>query len=197
MARPQSVSDATILEAARHVIGRRGYEAFTLSEVAEEVGLSRAAIILRFQSTEALKLRLTRHFVDQFIIAIENLPVQRSGDGLIELARFIGQKLGDRGGVSTFFQMHSANMDNAELAALEVKRGEAWRNAISQRMPRTVLPHEDAVAAFAAHITGSILAWQTAAPPTDGEKFLTKRTRDWLTLAQIPFSLKRTPAPAA
>jgi len=74
MARTQTVSDEEILQAARRVIHRRGYDAFTLSDVAEAVGLSRAAIILRFESTRGLKLRLATKMVHEFIARLEALP---------------------------------------------------------------------------------------------------------------------------
>lgn len=186
MARPQSVSDEAILSAAQRVISQRGYDAFTLSEVADEVGLSRAAIILRFKSTQALKLRLTSEAVDRFVQSIEALPLLRNGDGLLDLASFIGARISDRSRVGLFFRMHRANLGDKELAEIEHKRERAWRCAISDRMPKVSISHESAVAAFAAHLAGSILSWE-AESERDGAAYLVKRTEEWLTLAHIPF----------
>jgi AcrR family transcriptional regulator len=49
MARPLSATDEDILQSAQQVMRRRGFEGFSLSEVAREVGLTRTAIALRFK----------------------------------------------------------------------------------------------------------------------------------------------------
>jgi AcrR family transcriptional regulator len=190
MARPQTVSDDVILEAAQRVISRRGYEKFTLSEVADEVGLSRAAIILRFKSTRALKLLLTKQAVDHFVLALAGLPLARGGDSLVELAAFVGAKISDRDRLASFFRMHRSNLDDDGLAALELKRANAWRKAIADRMPKTAVAHEAAVAAFAAHLSGSILARENETG-VSAEAFLIERTKVWLKLTQIPFTQRR------
>ncbi len=48
MPRPKLVSDDQVLDATHAVMLRLGPERFTLSDVAEAVGLSRAALIQRF-----------------------------------------------------------------------------------------------------------------------------------------------------
>lgn len=187
MARPQTASDEEVLQAAGRVITRRGYDAFTLSEVAAEVGLSRAAIILRFKSTQELKIRLTTELVERFNAALATLPVARSGDGLLAFIAFIGGMIAGRSRLSSFLSMHRANLQDGALAALERARGEAMREAISQRMPRTALAHDSAVLAFSAHLSGSIMAWE-AHGKGDARSYLLARTKEWLTLAQIPYA---------
>lgn len=187
MARPQTASDDDILQAAQVVMERRGHEGFTLSEVAEEVGLSRAAITLRFKSAHALKLRLLDGNVDRFLQLLSTLPSTPSGEGLIEIAAFLGRVLGQRDSFVTFLSVYSGNMKDPGLAALERKRGMALRERIGMCMPRIVLPHDQAVTAFEAHITGSIMAWQGRSSEDPGT-YLVDRTKQWLTLAQIPFN---------
>ena len=115
MARTQSVTDEEILQAAKRVIWRRGYDAFTLSDVAEEVGLSRAAIILRFQNTRALKLTLTARMVDEFTARLAALPSSRDGEGLIGLARFVGAAIGSKTSTRAFMVRVRVNRDDPEL----------------------------------------------------------------------------------
>lgn len=187
MARPQTVTDDEIFRAAREVIARRGADSFTLSEVAAEVGLSRAAIILRFKSTHALKVRLMTQMVDGFCHLLGNLPKTPSGDHLLELAAFIGARIQTPQSLSAFFIRYNTHMQDDELAKLEIKRGEALREAISRIMPKTAISHEAAVNAFSAHLTGSIMAWPSL-QGVPARTHLVQRTMEWLALAGISFS---------
>lgn len=187
MARPQSVSDQGILNAAWRVIAKRGHDSFTLAEVAEEVGLSRAAIILRFKSTKALKLELVVHMTDRFRQKIEAMPASRSGDALLDFADMIGQSIKSHDNFAHFMTVYRGNIQDNELAALERKRGQIMQDAISVRMPKTALDQHCAVLSFMAHLSGSMMQWEgeSGISPSD---YLIERTQDWLTLAQIQFT---------
>lgn len=192
MARPQTVTDDEIMQAARRVIGRRGYTAFTLAEVAEELGVSRTAIILRFKSTRELKVRITTETIASLRREMAELPVVRSGDGLLQLAASIGAHTPSRADVATLMLVSQGNLADPELATLERERGHILRDAISARMPETSLKHDVAVRAFIAHIAGSVSQWRSGTDPSP-TKFLVERTEEWLTLAHIPFTRKKPP----
>jgi len=184
MPRKPLATDDQIMQASIRVLMRRGHDGFTLSEVAREVGLSRAAIILRFKSTQDLQRRLTTYVVDQFIQRLEALPAARSGDSLLELVAFIGGLVSTPGSMTAFMRAFHTNIADPELLKLEERRGDALRVAVSKRMPETRIAHESAVAAFMAHIGGSLIQWEVQATP-DAREFLVARTRDWLALAGI------------
>lgn len=187
MARSPTVSDEEILDAAKTVLYRRGPDAFTLAEVATAVGLSRAAIILRFKSTQELKITLLGKMVSSFTLEVENLPKTPGGDNLLKIAAFIGNRLSDVQSLSSFLNNHLSNISEPALADLEKKRGAAWFNAISRAMPPVAIDHDAAVAAFSAHLSGTLLAW----PGRDNEtclNYMLRRTREWLRLAGIPYS---------
>lgn len=186
MARTQSVSDGEILAAARNVFERRGLHGFTLTDVAAEVGLSRAAVILRFDSTHALKVVLMTRLVEEFALALDSLPKSPGGDNLLVIAAFIGRHATNRGALPAFFANYAANMEDPDLANLEKKRGEALHAAILRVMPPTRLDRKSAAIAFGAHLTGTIMNW-VAVEETDSEAFIVQRTRDWLRLAGISF----------
>lgn len=197
MARTQTVSDDEILMAARNVITRRGVHGFTLTDVASEVGLSRAAIILRFQSTHELKVRLMTRMTDAFISRLATLPSAPGGDNLLEVAAFIGGNLGNRDSVPSFFANYTANMEERELAAIEIRRGAALRTAILTVMPDTRIDREAAAELFNAHITGIIMNW-VATDEADAVAFLVQKSKQWLRLAGIPFNAEFSAAtPAA
>ncbi|UBM04008.1 TetR family transcriptional regulator [Escherichia coli] len=64
MPRPKLKSDDEVLEAATVVLKRCGPIEFTLSGVAKEVGLSRAALIQRFTNRDTLLVRMMERVED-------------------------------------------------------------------------------------------------------------------------------------
>ncbi len=189
MGRQKTASDEEILQAALRVIVRRGHSGFTLAAVAEEVGLSRAAIILRFKGTQALKVTLTEYMVEAFIGSLRSLPAARSGDALIDLVAFIGGKISGPGNLTAFMRTYHSNIKDDEMAKLELRRGNALRKAISDRMPKVAITHESAVSAFIAHVAGSLMGWEVQTK-SDAGTYLVERTREWLTLARVPYDRK-------
>ena len=188
MARPKSASDGEILQAAHRVIARRGYEGFSLAEVAREVGISRSAIIQRFESTRALKVTLTNQMIHHFRQALDALPVSRGGDGLIALAAFIGSMISARDALSVFMQNFQADLKDEELSVLERERTEVLVKAISLRMPDLAIEHDSGVMAFMAHMGGSLMQWQFDEDSNDtASEYLAERIKAWLTLAGIPY----------
>ena len=187
MGRPFTASDEDILHAAGKVIARRGPDAFSIAEVAADVGLSRAAIILRFKSTHALKVTLLARMVEGFASRLKALPQSPSGDNVLRLAAFVGSHVHSREGSARFFSTYTTNVQDHDLRELERKRGEALFAAISNVLPEVAIDHASAVAAFSAHLGGSIVAW-LAHDDDDSRGYLVMRTREWLKLAGIAFS---------
>jgi TetR/AcrR family transcriptional regulator, macrolide resistance operon repressor len=196
MARPQTVTDAEILHAARQVIGRRGYDRFSLSEVAADLGISRGAIISRFESTRMLKLRLSAWQIANLAAFLRALPVLQNGDGLIHYAAAIGSLI-NRDNLRSFSVVVEGNLKDPDLARLELQRRPLVRAAIAARMPKSAIDRESAVTLFEAHIGGSIAQWETLSGITAAD-YLIAQTRAWLTLAGIDFSRSYRPllAPA-
>lgn len=64
MARPRTVADDAVLDAAARLIGRVGPARVTLAHVAEESGLSPATLVQRFGSKRGLLLAVARRRVD-------------------------------------------------------------------------------------------------------------------------------------
>jgi TetR/AcrR family macrolide resistance operon transcriptional repressor len=188
MARPFTASDEEILTAARNVFSKRGPDAFSIAEVASEVGLSRAAIILRFKSTHALKVASLAKMVEQFAAVLEALPKTPSGDNVLRFAAFIGAYVGSRESSARFFaNYYTTSMLDRELFDLERQRGAAMDRVISNVMPKNVLEHDSAVVAFRAHISGTIMSWH-ALDDSNPCRYVVTRTREWLKLARISFS---------
>lgn len=82
MPRPKLKSDTEVLDAAARVLKRRGPIAFTLNDVAQEVGLARATLIQRFLNRETLLQRLMARNLEQLQQALAAMPLQTGQVGL-------------------------------------------------------------------------------------------------------------------
>src|SRR3546814_4372940 len=125
--------------------------------VAKEVGLSRAAIILRFKSTQALKIMLMSRLHEKFIAFVDTFPKTPGGDQLLEIAASIGSRAGSRKGSSSYFAGYHSNLGDRVIADLEVRRGAALREANIRAMPKVAITRESAADVFMAHVTGSLI----------------------------------------
>lgn len=185
MARPLSATDDEILGAAQLVLTRRGLDGFSVSEVARELGLSRTAITLRFKSGDELKRTLIKRNAERFDTLVSALDIEEGAAGLLAVAGMIGALAGGRGNFSSFMTRYTANIQDPILLQLEERRGEILRAAVARAMPKTAINKEDAVDAFMAQLTGSLLNWQTRSGP-DARQFLLDRALNWIRLAGIP-----------
>lgn len=84
MARPRTVSDDAVLDAAARLIGRVGPARLTLAHVADEAGLSPATLVQRFGSKRGLLLAVARRQVD--FGAVGPTPLGALLAGLVELS---------------------------------------------------------------------------------------------------------------
>ncbi len=188
MARPRQARDEDILQSAQRIYTQRGHAGFTLSELSRDVGLSRAAIIQRFGNADTLRMRLARERVNLFEQTLKGLPQARGGDDLIALAAFIGSMVAGQRQFAVFMQNLEMDLEDGELRALEIARGEALLEAISARMPTVNITRRSASLAFRAHLAGSLMQWQVETRAISTEDFLAERSREWLKLAGIPYS---------
>ena len=92
MPRPKLKSDDEVLEAATAVLKRCGPINFTLSEVANEVGLSRAALIQRFTNRDTLLVRMMERSVGQVRVHLDAMPAG-AGPWPTCRGRWCGQQL--------------------------------------------------------------------------------------------------------
>jgi AcrR family transcriptional regulator len=84
VARPRTVADDAVLDAAARLIGRVGPARLTLAHVAEEAGLSPATLVQRFGSKRGLLLAVARRRVD--FGAAGATPIGALLAGLVALA---------------------------------------------------------------------------------------------------------------
>lgn len=184
MARPPTATDTQILDAAARVLSESGADGFTLAAVARAVGITRAAITFRFENAQNLRLRAVERNVAVFEERMGNITVERGGNGLLAIATRIGAMPRSPQNLLSFIQLSHSHFADDELRQLEERRGEAMFAAIDQAMPLDIADRAGAMATFAAHLTGSLIAWSVSGE-ADGGAFLRDRTITWLNLVGI------------
>ncbi len=160
MARPKLKSDDEVLDAANAVLKRRGPLDFTLNDVAQEVGLSRAAVIQRFTNKETLLIRMMERDVGLLREHLERLPREKGPEGvwafLQALVRGMGH--GYTFSVNALIFWHETQIP--ELQRLSGLRTRYVHEAIRQRLP----PGAPAGTAALLHsvIGGAAMQWLSA-----------------------------------
>ena len=160
MPRPKLHSDETILDAAKSVLKRCGPADFTLQCVAEEVGISRAALIQRFTNKENLLRCVMERGVVQTREHLDTIPVKQSMDGLFELLDELCKVMGagERFETNLLIAWHETR--DPELRRLSQARCALVHEAIAKRIP-TSCPIPAAEAADLLHtvISGAAMQW--------------------------------------
>ncbi len=93
MARPRTVDDEAVLDAAAGVVDRVGPAGLTLQRVAEEVGLSAPTLVQRFGSKRGLLLAMSERSASRWPEVFERArsesdsPLDALVDALVELTR--------------------------------------------------------------------------------------------------------------
>lgn len=189
MARPQLVSDEQVYSAAERVLIRKGGHAFSITAVAADLGVSRAAIILRFKSTEALKEEALKRMVQYFNDRMNAIGGEPGGNALLLVAKTIGAQIGRLEGNARFSTGSSMAATSPMVKELMRIRGEAVSKAVARAMPIVRIDKRDAISLFSIHLGGSELAWQ-AQSNIDPRAFLIERTCNWLKLVGIAYDEK-------
>lgn len=176
MPRPKLHSDATILAAAQRVLLTKGPSQFTLTDVANAVGISRAALIQRFKDRDTLHLKVmersTQEVRDYFAAASPE-------PGLAPLwimLRDLIDGLGTGDGFSSYLLLEWSDVTDPALNALARERNALVLSAIAARLPDA--PHDRTTAAslIQSVIQGASMQWlidQSGALNT----FVTTQTR--------------------
>ncbi len=163
MPRPKLKSDDEVLEAATVVLKRCGPIEFTLSGVAKEVGLSRAALIQRFTNRDTLLVRMMERGVEQVRHYLNAIPIGAGPQGLWEFLQVLVRSMNTRNDFSVNYLISWYELRCRSYARLR-SSGTArwWRGSASD------CPSAPAAAELLLHsvIAGATMQW---AVDPDGE----------------------------
>lgn len=165
MPRPKLVTDDEVLDAANRILFERGGTDFTLADVARAVGLSRAALIQRFDNRDAILRRMAAREVEATRAYLASLPVERSAAGLWSFLTEIVGSMGSGQGFSARVQLAWMETRDAELKRMAAARYAMVQAAIAERMPPAT--EDPAALARALHgvIAGATMQWVVSDHP--------------------------------
>jgi TetR/AcrR family transcriptional regulator, macrolide resistance operon repressor len=159
MSRPKLHSDDQVLEAARRVILREGPQGFTLTDVAREIGLSRAALIQRFGDKAGIHRRVmelsTREVRDYFAAASPDTGL----DALWAMLADLIEGLGDGEGFAGYLLIEWADVHDPTLNRLARERNALVRDAIAARLPLGTPDPQRTASLIQAVIQGASMQW--------------------------------------
>ncbi len=141
MARPKLTSDDEVLDAANRVLKRKGPLAFTLNDVGQEVGLSRAALLQRFSTKETLLIRMAERDVAQVRAHLAQLPARVGPEGVWEFLQTLVRGMGHGYEFSVNALISWYETQVPELHRLASLRAKYVQDAIRQRLPPEAPPH--------------------------------------------------------
>lgn len=182
MPRPKTVSDEDVLAAALEVLAEKGH-AFTLTDMANRIGLSRATLIQRFGDRDAILLRIAAYEVElarQWIGSIEIVPGR---DGLWQFLETIVASMGEGDEFSARVTLASLEARSPALRQLGQQRYALVQTAIAARLP--VGPNRDRTAEHVhTIIAGASMQWVVSDRATGLSDFVLDQLR-W-TLKHLP-----------
>ncbi len=134
----------SILAAARRAVGRRGFAATTMRDIAREAGVAQALIHYYFATKEALFLSIVRVMLDEQLSRLRREMAGASGPdrALAGLALARDRALGDTRAWRLFFEVLAAR--SREGAGRELASAFGERHAAVADEIRRLAPNEDA-----------------------------------------------------
>lgn len=175
MPRPKTVSDHDVLTAALQVLGSRG-PGFTLSDLAEHVGLSRATLIQRFGDRNAILVRMAEHEVAETRSWLDSLPIETGPDALWHFLEQIVGSMGSGEGFAVRVTVAALEMENPTLRNLAGERYALVQQAITARLPPGPDQGQTAVHLHTV-IAGATMQWVASDGRTGLSAFVLQRLR--------------------
>ncbi len=136
MPRPKLKSDDEVLEAATVVLKRCGPIEFTLSGVAKEVGLSRAALIQRFTNRDTLLVRMMERGVEQVRHYLNAIPIGAGPQGLWEFLQVLVRSMNTRNDFSVNYLISWYELRCRSYARLRSSGTARWWRGSASDCPR-------------------------------------------------------------
>lgn len=181
MPRPKLHSDEFILDAALGVLLRKGPSAFTLSDVAEAVGISRAALIQRFKDKATLHQRVMERTTQEVRDYFTNADFKTGLDPLWLMLKDLIAGMGSGPGTEGYLLLLWGDIQEPSLQALAAERNRLVLEAIETRLPDTPHAPEPTAGLIQTVIQGACMQWLVE-PKGELATFMTEQTRMILTI---------------
>ena len=181
MPRPKLHSDEFILDAALSVLLQKGPSTFTLSDVAETVGMSRAALIQRFKDKATLHHRVMERSTQQVRNYFENMHPESDLDELWAMLKDLIGGMGSGSGTEGYLLLLWGDVQEPSLRSLSAERNRLVLKAIEDGLPFDPHPRDHTAGLVQAIIQGACMQWLVS-PEGELAGFMIDRTRRFLSI---------------
>lgn len=181
MPRPKLHSDEFILDTALGILLRKGPTAFTLSNVAEAVGISRAALIQRFKDKATLHKRVMERSTQEVREYFANASPDKGLEPLWAMLKDLIAGMGTGAGMEGYLLLMWGDVQEPSLRALAAERSRLVRKAIELRLPSGPSTSKRLAGLIQAVIQGACTQW-LAEPEGELAGFMTEQTRGLLSI---------------
>lgn len=175
MPRPKLVSDEQVLDATHAAMLRLGPDRFTLNDVAEAVGLSRAALVQRFTDKRRLHLLAMERSTEEVRAYFAAAPREVGLKPLFAMLRDLIGGMGSGEGFAGYLLLAWGDLNDPALNRLARDRNEMVREAIRERLPAGAGQAENALL-IQQVIQGASMLWLVERPGALDE-YVTAETR--------------------
>ncbi|WP_374801737.1 TetR/AcrR family transcriptional regulator [Paracoccus sp. p3-h83] len=181
MARPKLHSDEVVLDTALSVLLQKGPAAFTLSDVAAAVGISRAALIQRFKDKATLHRKIMERNTQEVRDYFANANAAKGLEALWVMLKELIAGMGSGAGMEGYLLLIWGDVQEPSLRELAAERNNLVLKAIEERLPAEPHAREEAAGLIQTVIQGACMQWLVA-PEGELASFMTERTRRMLSI---------------
>lgn len=176
MARPKLHSDEFILDTALSILLQKGPSAFTLSDVAGAVGISRAALIQRFKDKATLHHKVMERNTQEVRDYFAKASPEKGLDPLWAMLKDLIAGMGSGAGMEGHLLLLWGDVQEPSLRALAAERNRLVLQAIEARLPAGPRPSDHTAGLIQTVIQGACMQWLVE-PEGELAAFMTERTR--------------------
>ncbi|RVT83898.1 TetR/AcrR family transcriptional regulator [Rhodobacteraceae bacterium CCMM004] len=181
MPRPKLHSDDFILETALSVLLRKGPSAFTLTDVADAVGISRSALIQRFKDKSTLHQKVMQRTTQDMRDYFAHADFEKGLDPLWLMLKDLIAGMGSGSEIEGYLLLLWGDVQEPSLRVLAAERNRLVLKAIETRLPDTPHGPESTACLIQSVIQGSCMQWLVE-PEGELAAFMTEQTRMILTM---------------
>lgn len=182
MPRRKTISDEEILDRALPLMVSAGPHAFTLADLAREVGIAPATLLQRFGSKQDLIHRAFAQDNARFMAWIEMLPAGVGAEVVIGIYTEATEQFGDDPSLADHLLWLREDIRDPVMNRLSLERFALFRAAIVARMPPMRVPADTAARLLDAQHHGAIVQWGLE-PQGSLADFVRRSLEDWFRLA--------------
>ena len=159
MPRRKSISDEEILDRALPVMARAGPGAFTMAEVAKEVGVAPATLFQRFGDKQRLTELAFARDIQLFVAWLAGLPRGVGAEAVVQVYAEATRLFGDEPSLADHLLWLREDIRDPVFNRLARERFRLFRTVIVERLPPMPIPAARAADLLDALYHGAVVQW--------------------------------------